>query len=168
MEKKFKITGMRCQSCARKIEGGVGAMAGIERAGVNLIMEVLTVEIDEGIISAGEIIEKIKYLGFGAEEIIPEEKNKVEEVSVGIKGLGYQSCVRKIESNMNKVEGIERIEVNLTTEKAKINYNGKKIKMSEIKQGIEDLGFEIVTEKVPTKEAFDEKKEKLVARAQFR
>ena len=161
MEKKFKITGMGCQSCARKIEDGVGSMAGIERAGVNLIMEVLTVEIDEGIISAGEIIEKIKDLGFGAEEIIPEEKNKVEEVSVGIKGLGCQSCVRKIESNMNKVEGIERIEVNLTTEKAKINYNGKKIKMSEIKQGIEDLGFEIVTEKVPTKEAFDEKKEKL-------
>ena len=56
MEKKFKITGMGCQSCVRKIEGGVGGMTGVKSAGVNLIMEVLTVEMDEGRVSAEEII----------------------------------------------------------------------------------------------------------------
>lgn len=35
-------------------------------------------------------------------------------------GIGCKSCVRKIEGNLEK---IERIEVNLATEKVRINYD---------------------------------------------
>jgi len=162
MEVKFKITGMGCQSCVRKIESGVGQMKGIVSAGVNLIMEVLTVDVNEDEVTPAEIIAVLEDLGFQGEEIVLKEREEtLEEKIVGIRGLNCQSCVRKVETNIIKIEGVEKVEVNLTTEKLTLSYDRKSVKFSEIKNGIEDLGFQLVEERVSTKEAFDEKKLKL-------
>ena len=161
MERRYKISGMGCQSCVRKIESGVGSIQGIDGANVNLIMEVLTVESEKGRVSSEEIISVVEDLGFEGKEIVSSEKSTIEEVSIGIKGMSCQSCVRKVEVNTEKIDGVSSVEVNLTTEKAKIIFDRKVVKISEIKSSIEDLGFQVVGEKVSTKEAFDEKKVKL-------
>jgi len=162
VERKFKITGMGCQSCVRKIESGVGQMEGVESAGVNLIMELLTVKADENRVSPDEIIAVVEDLGFEGEEILPEKKKGgLEEKTVGIKGLSCQSCVRKVETNIIKLAGVERVEVNLATERVTLGYDRGSVKFSEIKSEIEELGFQIEEERVSTAEVFDEKRQTL-------
>lgn len=162
MERKFKITGMGCQSCVRKIESGVGQMNEVESAVVNLIMELLTVRADKERVPSEEIIAVVEDLGFQGEEILSEErKGGLEEKTAGIKGLSCQSCVRKVETNIVKLEGVERVEVNLATERVTLGYDRGAIKFSEIKEEVDKLGFHLVEEKVSTAEVFDEKRRAL-------
>lgn len=158
MEMKYKIDGMGCQSCVRKIEKGVGEIDGVISANVNLITEILTVDTE---VAKEKIITTVVDLGFEIEELVEEKQEETKDVIAGIKGLNCQSCVNKVETNLRKKEGIEKIEVNLATEKVSIRYNKKLIKLSEIKVEVKNLGFEIVEEEKSTKEVFDEKKMKL-------
>jgi copper chaperone CopZ len=44
MKKTYRITGIDCANCAAKIERGIQALPGVERASLNFIMEKLTLE----------------------------------------------------------------------------------------------------------------------------
>ena len=158
MEMKYKITGMGCQSCVRKIEKGVGEIDGVILANVNLITEILTVETEIG---EEKIVTTVVDLGFEIEKLVEDKKEEIQEVILGIKGLNCQSCVNKVETNLRKKEGIEKVDVNLAIEKISLRYNKKLIKLSEIKVEVKNLGFEIIEEERSTKEVFDEKKIKL-------
>ncbi len=51
----------------------------------------------------------------------------MKRVNVDIKGMHCQSCVVLVEKSLNKVKGIKTATVNLTTEKARVDYDEKKI-----------------------------------------
>ena len=52
-----------------------------------------------------------------------------------------QSCVTLIEKALNKKEGIEDAVVNLTTEKATVEFNPEKINDKEIIEAINKRGY---------------------------
>ncbi|MBF0200459.1 MAG: copper-translocating P-type ATPase [Desulfamplus sp.] len=59
------ITGMHCSNCAANIEKNLGALEGVQAASVNFAAERVSLEFQPEIISIGEMIQKIKSLGFG-------------------------------------------------------------------------------------------------------
>ncbi|MDQ6600324.1 copper-translocating P-type ATPase [Bacillus salipaludis] len=63
---EFDITGMTCAACAARIEKGLTKLEGVVRANVNLALEKATVEYNSGVLSTGEIIQKVETLGYGA------------------------------------------------------------------------------------------------------
>ncbi|MED1468651.1 heavy metal translocating P-type ATPase [Bacillus salipaludis] len=63
---EFDITGMTCAVCATRIEKGLTKLEGVVRANVNLALEKATVEYNSGVLSTGEIIQKVETLGYGA------------------------------------------------------------------------------------------------------
>jgi P-type Cu+ transporter len=60
-----------------------------------------------------------------------------------IKGIHCASCVSIIEKTLNKVEGINSIEVNYATESAKIDFDENKISLENISKILEPLGYSI-------------------------
>lgn len=52
-------------------------------------------------------------------------------------------CSISIESNLEKLEGIKKINVSYSTEKAKLEYDPSKIELDNIKKKIELLGFSV-------------------------
>ncbi|MEK4884790.1 heavy metal translocating P-type ATPase [Bacillus sp. FSL W8-0223] len=58
------IEGMTCAACATRIEKGLNRMEGVTSATVNLATNSAVVEYNEGILSVGDILEKIKKLGY--------------------------------------------------------------------------------------------------------
>ncbi|MGG3988466.1 heavy metal translocating P-type ATPase, partial [Bacillus smithii] len=58
------IEGMTCAACATRIEKGLNCMEGVTSATVNLATNSAVVEYNEGILSVGDILEKIKKLGY--------------------------------------------------------------------------------------------------------
>ncbi|EAX48195.1 ATPase, P-type (transporting), HAD superfamily, subfamily IC [Thermosinus carboxydivorans Nor1] len=66
---EFKITGMSCAACARRIEKGLAAMPGVYSAVVNLAMEKATVEFNPGELSETEVKALVERLGFGAHSL---------------------------------------------------------------------------------------------------
>lgn len=69
-----------------------------------------------------------------------------EHVTVGVTGMTCAACSSRIEKVLNKVDGVEA-QVNLTTEKANLNYDPEKVSLEDITEKIEKLGYGVETEK---------------------
>ena len=64
-KKQFKLSGVTCQACVRRIETKVGKLEGVKSAVVNLATEELTVEYNYERINKNEIEDKVKSIGYG-------------------------------------------------------------------------------------------------------
>lgn len=139
MEKKAKldIRGMTCAACAVKIEKKLSKMDGVKDANVNLAVENATVVYDDETVKPEEMSEIIKKLGYEA-SIKEEAPNKAE---LKITGMTCAACSAKIEKKLSKTEGIKIASVNLATERATIEYDPSKLKVSDMQKIIENLGY---------------------------
>ena len=66
----------------------------------------------------------------------------MKEVSLKIKGMHCTGCSTRLEKVLNNQEGVEKAEVSFEDGKAEIKYDENQIKIEEIKETIEDAGFE--------------------------
>lgn len=136
MKKQYQLGGVSCQVCVSKIERKLKKLEGTEEATVNLSTEKLTIEYDENILKEDTIISTVKKLGYEIEEI-----EDLKEVELDIDGISCQMCVSKIERKISKLDGVKSIVVNLANSRGKVVYDSEKIKLSEILQKIEKLGY---------------------------
>ncbi|MBU4314534.1 MAG: heavy-metal-associated domain-containing protein [Actinobacteria bacterium] len=60
-------------------------------------------------------------------------------------GMTCASCVRKIETVLNKTNGVTEATVNFATEKVTIEYDNDKLNLDEIKKIIKSIGYELIT-----------------------
>jgi P-type Cu+ transporter len=134
---QLTVTGMTCASCSRAVERNVNKLEGIDVASVNLATEKLSVTFDENQVSLEDIKATVVKAGYG----IREEK-QIREVIMPIGGMTCASCVKAVERNVGKLEGIETVSVNLATEKAKIIYDPSVVRLSDIKQTVVKAGYE--------------------------
>lgn len=73
---KFKIKGMTCASCQARLEKVISKMEGIKDVVVNLATEEMSLKYDSREVSIKDIEEKVKGIGFSAEEIDKNDKEK--------------------------------------------------------------------------------------------
>ena len=134
------IGGMSCATCASRIEKMVQKLTGVNTASVNLATEKLFVEYDENQVSLDEIKNTITNLGYEV-----QEKQETKKIIIPIGGMSCAACSARIEKVLSRQVGIEQVIVNLASEKASIAYNPEIIRISTIKQTIEDLGYKALT-----------------------
>ena len=135
-DKTIEISGMTCAACAMRIEKAVGKLDGVEKASVNLATEKLTVEYDETKTSNLAIKETIEKIGYG---VVEDAQNT--SVTIPVAGMTCAACAMRIEKTVGKLDGVASVSVNLATEKATVQYDRKKVKLSAIKQAIEKIGY---------------------------
>ena len=68
-----------------------------------------------------------------------KEKKKIE---IPIEGMHCASCALNVENSINKLNGVHA-EVDINTNKARIEYNPKSVAISDIDKSIEDAGFKV-------------------------
>ena len=86
-----------------------------------------------------------------------KDNNKVE-----IKTSAYSwMCKNKIETNINKMVGVQDCELDLATKTITIKYDDSKVKTDAIKEKIEDLGYDAVIKHECEKMADTKKKSKV-------
>ena len=62
--------------------------------------------------------------------------------SLPIEGMTCASCVARIERSLNKVEGVQSVNVNLATERADIQASGF-VDRKALVQAVEDAGYSV-------------------------
>ena len=67
--------------------------------------------------------------------------------TLGITGMTCAACSSRVEKVLNKMDGVEA-QVNLTTEKATIDYDSEVVSIDDITKKIEHIGYGVVTEQV--------------------
>ncbi|MDP4104289.1 MAG: heavy metal translocating P-type ATPase [Bacillota bacterium] len=72
----------------------------------------------------------------------------LKETNLQISGMTCAACATRIEKGLNKLEGVETANVNLALEKSAIKFDPAKINIVDIQKKIQDLGYDVVTEKI--------------------
>ncbi len=134
----FRIEGMSCAACAQRIEKTLGKIPGVKQANVNLATEKATVEYDEPTVTAPQLEEAVTRLGYGFKKENPLQGNRLE---LKITGMSCAACSAKIERKLGKADGIINAAVNLATERATVDYDPVRIRVSEVIGIVEALGY---------------------------
>lgn len=69
-----------------------------------------------------------------------------EHINLNISGMTCAACSNRIEKVLNKMDGVDA-NVNLTTEKASVDYSKDKTSVEDITKRIEDIGYGVLYEK---------------------
>jgi Cu+-exporting ATPase len=148
---------MSCAACAARIEKGLKKLDGVNSANVNLAIEKATVEYDNSLIKAPKFEEVINKLGY---KVIKEKLSEENKVELKISGMTCASCSAKIGKKLSKMEGVSNANVNLTTEKATIEFDAAEIKVSELIKAVQALGYQAEKAEDVTKDREKEQREK--------
>ena len=129
----IKISGMSCASCALNVEKSLETLEGVEKAQVNLGTEEAKVEYDPGKLKLSELEIAVEDAGYGVIN---------DRVIIKVGGMTCAMCVKAIEDVLSKLEGVSHVTVNLASEKAYVTYNPKITSIIDIKNAINDLGYQ--------------------------
>ena len=58
-----------------------------------------------------------------------------------VNGMTCASCVVNVENAVNKLDGVDKAVVNLTTEKMSVDYAGDKVSPETIEKAVADAGY---------------------------
>ncbi|MDD1775544.1 MAG: heavy metal translocating P-type ATPase [Methanobacterium sp.] len=130
---KIKISGMNCASCAVNIEKSLRKLEGVDEAQVNLNVEEADVEYDSSKLQLQDLENAVTKTGYSVVN---------EKVTLKVGGMTCAMCVKAIEDVLGKLDGISQVNVNLASEKAYVTYNPKLTSIQEMKEAIEELGYQ--------------------------
>ncbi len=60
-------------------------------------------------------------------------------------GMSCASCVKKVETVLNKTEGVVDASVNFASEKVTIEYDNEIISMDKLAAAVRSMGYELIT-----------------------
>lgn len=69
-----------------------------------------------------------------------------DHITIGVTGMTCAACSSRIEKVLNKIDGVEA-QVNLTTEKANVDFDPETVSIEDVTGKIEKLGYGVETEK---------------------
>lgn len=153
INKSYKITGMTCSACGKAAERAVKKVDGVVNQSVNMATEKINIEYDSDKVKFEDLAKAIRKAGYNLIEDINYNK-----VDFKIGGMTCASCAKAIERAVNKLDGIEDINVNVATERATINYDISKLKLTQIRNTIEKAGYKVLEKSESKNKNLDEDK----------
>lgn len=153
--KSFAIEGMTCASCAQTVEKAAKKVRGVTQASVNLATEKLSIEYDELTFSVENLQKAVENSGY---EMVTQEGTTQ---TFAIEGMTCASCAQTIEKAVGKLSGVDKVSVNLATEKMQVSYNASAISVSDVTGAVYNSGYAALLETTDTQDhSRAEKREK--------
>ncbi len=138
----FHIEGISCAACVRRLENGLNDLEGVRSATVNFATSKATVEYDSNILSDEEIKQRIRDIGYDVTDLYPARKGRPDKTQVIIGGMTCAACVRRVETALKSIPGVEDALVNLATSRATVIHPQHSIDTAQLKKVVEDTGYE--------------------------
>ncbi len=130
------VTGMSCATCAVTIEKGLAETPGVSEARVNFASEKASVEYDPEKVDLAKLSQTVSELGYGVatrKSIFP------------VGGMTCAACVSRVEQALSSVPGVVSASVNLSSEKATVEYI-EGTEFAELRQAVKEAGYELGAE----------------------
>lgn len=129
------IVGMSCASCASTIQKGLSKIKGVDKANVNFATSKATVLYQPQLVNPAEFISTVRKSGYEV---------GTASIEIPIQGMECASCVQNIEKVLLRMRGVTKANVNLATEKARVEYIPSETSLAEIKKAIEQTGYKVL------------------------
>lgn len=140
MKKRIQINGMHCAGCVNSVEKALGKVEQVKGASVQLTTESAEIEVEGDDFPFEEVREAIENAGYEVEE------PKNDSVTFQIGGMHCTGCSSAVEKAIKKQSGVVSANVNLAAEKAFVDFDSSQISIDQIKESIENTGYEVIDE----------------------
>ncbi|KKI93422.1 copper resistance protein CopZ [Bacillus sp. SA1-12] len=68
----------------------------------------------------------------------------MEKILLKVEGMSCNHCVNAIEGSVGKLQGVSNVKVDLGQGTVEVNYDVSKVTEKEMKDTIEDQGYDVV------------------------
>ncbi len=68
----------------------------------------------------------------------------MQTTTIKIDGMTCMGCVNSVKTVLEKVSGVSQVDVSLEQAHATIQYDAEKIDVGQLKQVVEDAGFDVL------------------------
>jgi len=126
------IVGMTCAACSNRVERVLAKQEGVLSVVVNLLANKANIEFDTDKIKPEELVKVIEKTGYN----VPLLKT-----TLIIEGMTCAACSSRVEKVLNKQEGVVKATVNLSTNKAVVEYPSGVIDEDILVKIIEKAGY---------------------------
>ncbi|MEO9295405.1 MAG: heavy metal translocating P-type ATPase [Nitrososphaera sp.] len=72
----------------------------------------------------------------------------MKHATLKIGGMHCAGCVNSIQRHVSSIEGISKVEVNLASERAAVDYDPAKVGLPEIEKAVQEAGYRVIYETV--------------------
>lgn len=69
----------------------------------------------------------------------------MKQITLQVQGMSCGHCVRSIENNVGEIKGVKSITVKLDDGKVEAEFDPSKVTVNDLKNEIEELGYEVVS-----------------------
>ena len=145
------ITGMTCANCVAAVERNIKKVEGVSSANVNLSSERATIEYNPASAHLDDFIQRVERAGYGI---------AVGEADFLIQRLSDDNDARRLEKELKKLEGVLSVQVNFTSEKARLSYVPTLVSQGEIRKAIKAAGFETLAAERQLEDAEEKARQK--------
>ncbi|MDY0235919.1 MAG: heavy metal translocating P-type ATPase [Gudongella sp.] len=132
------VIGMTCASCSARIEKQLNKLEGVDSAVVNLLANKAVVVFDNSKVDKKTIVKTIEKTGYE----VP-----LKRTTMFIEGMTCAACSARVEKALQKVDGVVNASVNLSTNKATVDYASGSVEESFLVKTVEKAGYGAEVEK---------------------
>lgn len=126
------VQGMTCAACSARIEKALNKLDGVIAANVNLVSNKANVEFDSDKVKAVDLVRTIEKTGYE----VPLVKR-----TLLVEGMTCAACSARIEKVLNRLDGVTKATVNLSTNKAVVEFPSGIIEDETLVKAIEKAGY---------------------------
>lgn len=125
------VVGMTCAACSARVEKALNKQEGVLSAAVNLLANKANIEFDTDKVKAMDLVKTIEKTGYQ----VPLEKK-----TLLVEGMTCAACSTRVEKVLNRLDGVVSASVNLSTNKAIVEYPSGSIDEDLLVKTIEKAG----------------------------
>lgn len=156
---ELPVEGMSCASCVAHVDKKLREHPAVAEATVSLATEKASVTLKDGQRPVQELINIVNASGYK----VPTSTRKVR-----VGGMTCASCTNHVEQALGQLSGVVEARVNLATEQATIKHLQGQVDTRDIRQAVEDAGYELVDAKQEEKSTESDRVEEKLQDAWFR
>jgi Cd2+/Zn2+-exporting ATPase len=132
------VSGLDCADCARTLESGVGRLPGLLWVSANFAASTLTVEYDAGQVDRGDILDRVRSLGY---DVL--ERGRPGEMVFEVNGLDCADCALHLEEALRRTPGVAQVSVDFSLARLRLTpQDGTEVRAA-VERVAKDLGYSV-------------------------
>ena len=155
-KENYKISGMSCAACVNTIEKALYKIEDVNKVNINLSTSKMIIEYSDKNTDSKTITETIKKAGYSA--VLDK---KLDQAYFQIKGISCSNCIKTIETALSKLNGVVSSNINISTNRARVEYDSKLVTIKQITDTIVKAGYQVESVKKYSSDEFSEEKIKI-------
>lgn len=132
---------MTCSACVNTVKSNVSGIPGVIDCQISLMTNECHVEYKEDECDGAKIIEAVEDCGFEC-NLVEERMGESAKGILTVQGMTCGSCVSSVTEQVEKLDGVNKAVVSLMTEECHVAFDAGKLSLEDVKEAIENCGFD--------------------------